>query len=95
MLALAEMLEHEGAQTSVLGDAVRPQPADATRSRFFPSSVDFDQPTRAGERVRAVGRMIHSSEARRGMQRLLAEYPVDIAHLHNIYHQFSPSILRP
>lgn len=94
MLALAEMLEHEGAQTLYFGMQFdRNLPVDT--SRFFPSSVDFDNPSGTRERVRAVGRMIHSSEARRGISGLLAETPVDIAHLHNVYHQLSPSILRP
>ena len=41
------------------------------------------------------GRMVYSLEARRKMGVLLAHRPVDLAHVHNIYHQLSPSLLAP
>jgi glycosyltransferase involved in cell wall biosynthesis len=94
MLGLARMIEQEGGRTVFF--AMRdPRNLPMPTERFFPSNVDFDQPTGAGERVRAVGRMVHSSQARRGMHQLLAGTRVDVAHLHNIYHQLSPSILKP
>jgi glycosyltransferase involved in cell wall biosynthesis len=94
MLGLADMLEQEGARAVYFGmEFERNLPVST--SEFFPSSVDFDNPSGTRERVRAVGRMIHSSEARRGIAGLLASTRVDIAHLHNVYHQLSPSIMRP
>ncbi|MDP6669491.1 MAG: glycosyltransferase family 4 protein, partial [Candidatus Krumholzibacteria bacterium] len=40
-------------------------------------------------------RTIYGLEARRGLELTLDHYRPQIAHLHNIYHQLSPSILRP
>ncbi len=41
------------------------------------------------------GRILYSREAERKMEALIRATKPDIAHLHNIYHQLSPSILRP
>jgi glycosyltransferase involved in cell wall biosynthesis len=60
------------------------------------SEVDFEHPPE-GLRGRAglAGRMVYSREARRKMASLLSHRPVDLAHVHNIYHQLSPSLLAP
>ena len=41
------------------------------------------------------GRILYSREAERKMEALIKRTEPDIAHIHNIYHQLSPSILRP
>ncbi|MEP9410024.1 MAG: glycosyltransferase family 4 protein [Candidatus Brocadia sp.] len=43
--------------------------------------------------MKTAGRILYSFEAKRLLSQLLDQYPVDIAHLHNIYHHISPSIL--
>lgn len=67
-----------------------------TYSRFFPRQTDFDEAiTNAADRARALGRMVWSRSARRGIDRTLARFAPDVVHFHNIYHQLSPSILAP
>ena len=39
--------------------------------------------------------MLYSTSAHRGMDAVLADFRPDVVHLHNIYHQLSPSVLRP
>ncbi len=63
-------------------------------SDYFVSNVDYNKgkygPARmAGEAVR----IIYSVEARRKIGALVRKFRPDVAHLHNIYHQISPSIL--
>ena len=41
----------------------------------------------------ALWRMIHNTEAANKLSAMLRREPVDVAHLHNIYHHLSPSIL--
>lgn len=61
---------------------------------FFVSNVDPGAPGNPWQAARAAGRMLYSFEAKRGLGALLnARGPFDVAHLHNIYHQISPSIL--
>ena len=44
-------------------------------------------------RIAAAGRMLYSFSARRNIEKLMRKEKPDIAHLNNIYHQISPSIL--
>jgi glycosyltransferase involved in cell wall biosynthesis len=62
----------------------------------YPSYVAFDPPppTLPGK-VRAGARMLWSRSARIGIDAVIEEFRPDIAHLHGIYHQLSPSVLRP
>ena len=62
----------------------------------FPPHIELEPPppTLTG-RVRGVARMLYSTAAHRGMDAVLAEFRPDVVHLHNIYHQLSPSVLRP
>jgi glycosyltransferase involved in cell wall biosynthesis len=64
--------------------------------RWFPAQVDFDPapPTLEGK-LRGAGRLLWSSSAARGMRAVLDEFRPDLVHLHNIYHQLSPSVLQP
>ncbi len=62
-------------------------------AEYFPSQVEFRAPGSLAERARRAGRVLYSREARDGLSRLLARARPDLAHLHNIAHQLSPSIL--
>ena len=62
----------------------------------FPDRVDFEPPPPdVAGKVRGVGRMLWSSSAARGIGEVLEDFRPDLVHLHNIYHQLSPSVLRP
>lgn len=64
-------------------------------STHFPALVELEPaPEGAGDKARAVARMLYSSSSRRGMSAVLADFAPDIVHMHNVYHQLSPSILR-
>jgi glycosyltransferase involved in cell wall biosynthesis len=63
---------------------------------YFPPQVDFDRlPDSSIKRVATFGRMLWSRDAEKGMAEVIDQFQPDIVHLHNIYHQLSPSILRP
>lgn len=62
----------------------------------FPPEVEFEPPPPgAVGKLRAAGRMLYSPAARRGMQAVVDDFRPDVVHLHNIYHQLSPSVLAP
>jgi len=61
-------------------------------SRWFPPPRDYDAPGPAGK-LRLAAASIWDRESRRALEGLLDEARPDAAHLHNIYHQLSPSIL--
>jgi glycosyltransferase involved in cell wall biosynthesis len=59
----------------------------------FVSRVELDGPVPPGQALRAAGRVLYSLEARRRLDELIRREKPDLAHLHNIHHQISPSIL--
>ena len=61
-------------------------------SRYFVSRVEYDKPG-VGQSIKAAGRLLYSWESRRNIERLIQDQKPDLAHLNNIYHQISPSIL--
>jgi glycosyltransferase involved in cell wall biosynthesis len=63
---------------------------------YFPSYIEMDPaPSGLAERAKGVARMVWSTSAQRGMDAVVDQFKPDVVHLHNIYHQLSPSILRP
>ncbi|MQT13462.1 glycosyltransferase family 4 protein [Rhizobiales bacterium Sp-1] len=62
-------------------------------SRHFVAEIEYGRPYSWSEKLRKAGQAIYSLEARRNLAGLLDAFPAEIAHLHNIYHHLSPSIL--
>jgi glycosyltransferase involved in cell wall biosynthesis len=95
MLDLAEHQESSGHDVAFF--AMRhPENLSSRFEAAFPSEVSFDPPppTVAGKALGA-GRMLWSRSAARGMDAVIRRFRPDIAHLHNVYHQLSPSVLAP
>ncbi|MCU0611810.1 MAG: glycosyltransferase [Candidatus Eisenbacteria bacterium] len=69
-----------------------PRNLPSAYARHFVSEVDFSLPG-ARQRLRGAGRMLYSFEAKRKLAGLLRQEPFEVAHLHNVHHQISPSIL--
>lgn len=68
----------------------------ASFERYFPPYVGYNaSDSTKRERFFGMGRLFWSFAARKGIERLLSEWQPDVAHLHNIYHQLSPSVLWP
>lgn len=64
--------------------------------KYFVSYVGYNNnDSTILERLKGIGRLFWSFEARKKMTALLTEFEPDVVHLHNIYHQLSPSILGP
>jgi glycosyltransferase involved in cell wall biosynthesis len=64
-------------------------------SKFFVSGVEYgaDGNMSLVQKLHAACRIIWNAEAYRKMLAIIDEFHPDVAHLHNIYHQLSPSIL--
>ena len=61
-------------------------------SKYFVSRLSFNEAT-FRDKLKTPGRVLYSLEAKRKFTKLLKDFKPDIIHLHNIYHQISPSIL--
>jgi glycosyltransferase involved in cell wall biosynthesis len=87
-----KLLEDQGHQVipfSMVDERNEPSPY----GKYFVDQVEFNTRHSIGQKLNIVPRVIYYREARRRLERLLHKEPVDVAHLHNIAHQISPSIL--
>lgn len=62
-------------------------------SRYFVSNVDLNAGGSLMGQARSAARILYSFEAKRKMAALIEAHRPEVAHLHNIYHQVSPSII--
>lgn len=88
LMGLLRTQGHQVALFSMEDLLGKPTPYD----RHFVSHIDFKN--RASKsRIRLAAHAVYSTEARRKLRRLLNEFRPDVAHVRNIYHHLSPSIL--
>jgi glycosyltransferase involved in cell wall biosynthesis len=73
-----------------------PRNAPSTYAGSFAPHVQLEPPP-AGlpAKLSAAARMVWSEQARTSAAQVVADFRPDVAHLHNIYHQLTPAILRP
>ena len=92
MLELSDWLRAQGHE--VVPFAMRhPDNSETPYAEFFPSFVQTERVRLNAAGLRTVARMVYSTEARRKMGQLVDATHPDIAHVHNVYTQLSPSIL--
>jgi hypothetical protein len=81
---------HEVALFSMTDERGEPTPYD----QYFVSHVDFkSQSTSLMGRARRAVHAIYSTEARKKLRGMIRKFRPDVAHVRNIYHHLSPSIL--
>jgi glycosyltransferase involved in cell wall biosynthesis len=81
---------HEVALFSMQDSRGKSTPYD----EYFVPHVDFKEPhTGVVARARLAAHAIYSADARRRLRQMIGAFRPDIAHVRNIYHHLSPSIL--
>lgn len=63
------------------------------QSDYFINRIDYEQPAGIKEQLRQSLKILYSFEAKKKIEKLIEREKPEIAHLHNIYHQISPSII--
>lgn len=91
LLEIEKKLQAEGHEV-VIFSMHHPKNLPSKWNHFFVSRVSFNEGG-VWQKVRAVCRMMYSFEARQKFKAIIQEFKPDVIHLHNIYHQISPSIL--
>ncbi|PJA08649.1 hypothetical protein COX69_01755 [Candidatus Falkowbacteria bacterium CG_4_10_14_0_2_um_filter_48_10] len=61
--------------------------------KYFLPEVDYDREHTLGQKIRAAAKIIWNREAKSNLSALVKNFRPEIAHLHNIYHQLSPSVI--
>jgi glycosyltransferase involved in cell wall biosynthesis len=85
---LLEQYGHQVVHFSMRDARNRPSPYE----RYFVNPRDYEQ-NGLWNKVIAALHLLYSFEGRRQIRRLIQDTQPDIAHLNNIYHQISPSII--
>lgn len=69
-----------------------PKNFDTPWSRYFVSKIELGDDYTTLEKIKIATKIIYSFEARRNLDRLIADFAPDICHAHNVYHHISPAI---
>ena len=95
MFDVAQLQENRGDQVAFFG-MDHPDNEPMPYARHFPTYVEFRAPAMPlRSQIRASARMLYSRTAELGIEAVVKDFRPDVVHLHNIYHQLSPSVLRP
>jgi len=70
-----------------------PKNLESSWSKYWLTRVSFNENLGFFAKLKIIGRVIYSLEAKRKFKKLVKDFKPDIIHLHNIYHHISPSIL--
>ena len=62
-------------------------------SDYFVPNIDYHQDGSLSKRISHIGSFIHSNIAVDNVEKLIKDKKPDMAHLHNIYHQLTPSMI--
>jgi glycosyltransferase involved in cell wall biosynthesis len=89
LMKLMRSQGHEAALFSMADSRGEPTPYDHT----FVPHIDFKAPASVWKKTKHVAHAIYSVEARRRIRDMIREFRPDLAHVRNIYHHLSPSIL--
>lgn len=95
---MARMLEARG-HTVAFFSMRHPQNKSTPWERYFIENIEYHEEEQEGvrsawKRLRLAGKILFNFDAKRKLESLLVDFQPDIAHLHNIYHQLSPSLLQ-
>lgn len=66
---------------------------DSPFADYFVPHIDYYKQKRLAQKLHNALSFVHSPAAVKNLERLLVNEKPDIAHLHNIYHQLTPSII--
>jgi glycosyltransferase involved in cell wall biosynthesis len=89
VMELMRSMGHEVALFSMADPRGQSTPYD----RHFVPHVDFKEPGGWFRKAKLAAHAIYSIDARRRIRTMIADFRPDVAHVRNIYHHLSPSIL--
>jgi glycosyltransferase involved in cell wall biosynthesis len=91
LLQLMDLLRSRGHEVALFSMADQRGPRSAFESYLVPR-IDFKAQHNAFEKLQLAGHAIYSTDVRRRLRELIADFQPDVAHVRNIYHHLSPSV---
>ncbi|MGA8735103.1 MAG: glycosyltransferase family 4 protein [Terriglobales bacterium] len=93
MFELMDLMRAQGHEIALFSMA-DPRGRSTPYDQYFVPHIDFKSPPPGWmARAKLAAHAIYSTEARRRLRKLIAAFRPDVAHVRNIYHHLSPSIL--
>jgi glycosyltransferase involved in cell wall biosynthesis len=92
LFELMELMRARGHEVALFSMADPRGKATAYDHNFVPH-IEFNQHAGVREKIELAAHAVYSQEARRRMRDMIDEFQPDVAHVRNIYHHLSPSIL--
>ena len=86
---LMQLMEAQGHEVALFSMANEGAPAGPNQAPF----VDFNHAAGVARKIRLAAHAIYSRETRRRLKRMIRDFRPDVAHVRNIYHHLSPSLL--
>ncbi len=86
-------LLEEHNHSSVFFSMQHPENLPCLTSEYFVSYADLNASKGPVDKIKIAARILYSLESKKRIESLIKNERPDIAHLHNIHHQISPSIL--
>ncbi len=91
-LDVIDLLKEKGHKVAVFS-MKDPRNIQTYWEKYFVSHVGYSSDESIWEKFFGIFRIFYSFEAKKKIRQLLIDFRPDIVHIHNIYHQISPSIL--
>jgi glycosyltransferase involved in cell wall biosynthesis len=88
LFELMELLRSRGHEIALFSMANEGESPSLYQTPFVPFKT-----TNTWEKIRLAGHALYSTDVRRRLRRAVMEFQPDVAHIRNIYHHLSPSIL--
>jgi glycosyltransferase involved in cell wall biosynthesis len=92
MFRTAELLQEHGHEVSFFA-MQDPENKPCAQAKYFPRGRYYGAEHGSLRRARDAVASIYSLDARRALRRMLDDHKPDVAHLHNVYHQLSLSVI--
>src|ERR1700685_921599 len=92
MFRTADLLRAHGHEVSFFA-MQDPRNVPCAESKYFPRGRYYDADHGLISRARDAASSIYSLDARKALRRLLRDQRPDVAHLHNVYHQLTLSVV--
>jgi glycosyltransferase involved in cell wall biosynthesis len=92
LFELMELLRSQGHETALFSMA-DPRGESTPYDHHFVPLVDFKGKAGLWQKARQAAHAVYSLDARQRMRAMIEEFCPDVAHVRNIYHHLSPSIL--
>jgi glycosyltransferase involved in cell wall biosynthesis len=92
LLELMDLMRSQGHDVALFSMA-DPRGRTTPYDRLMARRIDFKEKTNWWQKAQDAGHMIYSTDSRQKIGAMIDEFQPDVAHVRNIYHHLSPSIL--